>query len=120
MQGEHLGLDALLQVAFLDEAGGERGGFPFGERPADDVSAEDVEQDIEIEAGPALRSEQAGDVPRPDLVRGGGDELGIGVVRVAELIAPFPDRLFGGQEAVHGAFRAQIYAELDLAPRERL
>ena len=63
VQGEHLGLDALLQAALLDEAGGERGGFPFGEHPTDDVSAEDVEQDIEIEVGPALRSEQAGDVP---------------------------------------------------------
>ena len=36
-------------------------------------------------------------------------ELGFGVVRMAQLIAPFPDRLFGGEEAVHGAFRT-LYA----------
>ena len=35
-------------------------------------------------------------------------ELGFGVVRMAQLIAPFPDQLFGGEEAVHGAFRTQI------------
>ena len=37
-------------------------------------------------------------------------ELGFGVVRMAQLIAPFPDRLFGGEEAVHGAFRKKRLA----------
>ena len=110
VQGEHFGLDVLLEAAFLDEPGGERGILPFGDHPADRVSAEDVEQDVEVEVRPAFRSEQPGDVPGPDLVRCGGEEFGFGVVRMAELIAPFPDRLFGGQEAVHGAFRTQIPA----------
>ena len=74
------------------------------------IAAEDVEQDVEVEVGPRLRSEQPGDVPRPDLVGRRGEEFGFGVVRMAELIAPFSDRLFGGQEAVHGAFRAQVPA----------
>ena len=108
MQGQHLGLDVLLEAALLDEPGGERGILPFGDHPADDVSAKDVEQYVEVEVRPALRSEQPGDVPRPDLVRRRGEELGFGVVRMAQLIAPFPDRLFGGEEAVHGAFRTQI------------
>ena len=110
MQGEHLGLDALLEAAFLDELGGERGILPFGDHPADDIAAEDVEQDVEVKVGPALRSEQPGDVPRPDLVGCRGEEFEFGVVRMAQLIAPFSDRLFGGQEAVHGAFRAQVPA----------
>ena len=110
MQGQHLGLDALLEAALLDEPGGERGILPFGDHPADDVSAEDVQQYVEVEVRPALRSEQPGDVPRPDLVRRRGEEFGFGVVRMAELIASFSDRLFGAQEAVHGAFRAQVPA----------
>ena len=110
MQGQHLGLDVLLEAALLDEPGGERGILPFGDHPADDVSAEDVEQYVEVEVRPALRSEQPGDIPRPDLVGRRGEEFGFGVVRMAELIAPFSDRLFGGQEAVHGAFRAQVPA----------
>ena len=77
MQGEHLGLDALLQAAFLDEPGGERSGFPFGDHPADDVSAEDVEQHVEVKVGPRLRSEQPGDVPRPDLVGRGARSSGL-------------------------------------------
>ena len=110
MQGQHLGLDGLLEAALLDEPGGERGILPFGDHPADDIAAEDVQQYVEVEVRPALRSEQPGDVPRPDLVRRRGEEFGFGVVRMAELIASFSDRLFGAQQAVHGAFRAQVPA----------
>ena len=84
MQGERLGLDGLLEAAFLDEPGGERGILPFGDHPADDVSAKDVEQYVEVEVRPALWSEPPGDVPRPDLIGRRGEEFGFGVVRIAE------------------------------------
>ena len=54
MQGEHLGLDALLETGFLDQRRGERGVLPIGNHPAHDVAAEDVEQDIEVDGRPAF------------------------------------------------------------------
>ena len=33
MQGEHLGLDALLETGFLDQRRGERGVLPIGKHP---------------------------------------------------------------------------------------
>ena len=75
MQGEHLGLDALLEARWLDEPAGQGGALALGDPPPHDISAEDVEQDVEGEVRPALRPEKPRDVPRPGLVRGGGDEL---------------------------------------------
>ena len=37
--------------------------------PADDVAAEDVEDDVEVEVGPFRWAAELGDIPTPDLVR---------------------------------------------------
>ena len=108
VQGEHLGRDGLFVTGLFDEPCSQSGAFPFGDHPPHDVSAEDVEQDVEVEVRPTLRSQHAGDIPRPGLVRRGGDELGLGVVRMGELIAPFSHRLLRGQDAIHRALRAQV------------
>ena len=92
----------------LDEPAGQGGAFALGDHPPHDVSAEDVEHEVEVEVRPALRPEKARDVPRPGLVRCGGDEFGLGVTRMGELIAPLAHWLLRGQDAIHGAPRAQV------------
>jgi hypothetical protein len=43
-----------------------------GDHPADDVAAEDVEDDVQVQVGLLRRAEQLRDVPAPHLVRRGG------------------------------------------------
>ena len=77
VQGEGLGGDVLFDTGVLDEPRGECGALALGDHPAHDVTAEEVDQDVEVEVRPALWPEQARDVPRPGLVRGGGHQLGL-------------------------------------------
>ena len=113
MQGEHLGLDALLETGFLDQRRGERGVLPIGNHPAHDVAAEDFEQDIEVEGRPAFGPPEPGDVPGPGLVGPRGHQLGLGVAGMTALIAPLSDRLVRGQDPVHRALGAQIPAFIE-------
>ncbi len=63
VQGKHFGLDALFEARFLNKAAGQCGALACGDHPSHHIAAEDIEQHIEIEAGPGLWSEQARDVP---------------------------------------------------------
>ena len=74
-----------------DELLGQVGAFARGDHPADHVAAEDVEDHVEVEVGPLGRPQELGDVPGPDLVGRGGQQFGLGVGRVAELVAPLAD-----------------------------
>ena len=113
MQGEHLGLDALLETGFLDQRRGERGVLPIGNHPAHDAAAEDVEQDIEVEGRPAFGPPEPGDIPGPGLVGARGHQLGLGVAGMTALIAPLSHRLVRGQDPVHRALGAQILAFIE-------
>ena len=113
MQGEHLGLDALLETGFLDQRRSERGVLPIGNHPAHDVAAEDVEQDIEVEGRPAFGPPEPGDIPGPGLVGARGHQLGLGVAGMTALIAPLSHRLVRGQDPVHRALGAQILAFIE-------
>jgi hypothetical protein len=55
------------------------------QHPADDVAAEDVEQHVEVVVGPLDRAEELGDVPAPDLVGPGGEQLRFPIHGVSEL-----------------------------------
>src|SRR6201994_4924819 len=81
-----------------------------GDAPADDAAADDVEDDVQVEIRPFGWSHQLGDIPRPDLVGGFGQQLGLLVERMAALVAPFADLALFGQDAIQGADRAQIDA----------
>ena len=108
MQGEHLGFDALVEAGLLDEPCGERGVLPLGDHPPDHGSAEDVEQHVQVEVRPGFRPQQARDVPAPGLVRCGGHQFGLCVVRMSELISSFAHRLVRSQDPIHRALRAQV------------
>ena len=55
VQGQHLRRDALLVAGLGDQAPGQRRALPHGDHPSDDVTAEDIEQDVEVEVRPLLR-----------------------------------------------------------------
>src|SRR3954449_6204256 len=82
----------------------------IGDAPADDPAAEDVENDVEIEVGPFRRSGQLRDIPRPDLIGAFGEQFGLGVDRVAQLVAALPNLVMVVQDAVQGADRAEVDA----------
>ena len=110
VQGEDLGPDALFVAGLFDETSGQRRVLPVGDHPADRVAAEDVEHDVEVEVRPLRRPQQFGDIPGPGLVRGRGHQFGFGVLGMLTLIAPFSDRLVGGQDPIHRTLRAQVVA----------
>ena len=108
MQDQLVPADLLFFQGFANELLGQGGRLSFGQHPADDIAAEDVEDDVKVVVGPLGGSEQFGDVPGPDLVGSDGQELGFLVLGVAQLVAPFAQLSFALEEAVHGAFRAEV------------
>jgi hypothetical protein len=80
----------------------------MGHHPADDVTAEDVEHDVQVEVGPVRRAEELSDVPAPQLVRGTGEQLGSRVTGMPELVASLADLEVCCKDPVHGALRAEV------------
>ena len=102
--------DALLGAGRGDQLLGQDGGFAGGDHPADDVAAENVEDDVQVEVGPLGPPEELGDVPAPQLVRLRREQLGTRVVGMPELVAPLPDLLIRRENPVHRALRRQVAA----------
>ena len=100
--------DALAVAGIADESFRELCRLARCHHPADDVAAEDVHDDIQVEVGPLLRAEQLGYVPGPNLVWPGGQKLGLLVVRVTKLIAAFTHAVLLLQDPIHRSGRAQI------------
>src|SRR5664279_1448372 len=92
----------------LEQCGEQGGALPVGDTPADDAPAENVDDDVEIEVGPFGWSHQLGDIPGPDLVGRQRQQLRLFIDWMPQLLAPLPDFLAGGQDAVHGADRAVV------------
>jgi len=78
--------------------------------PADDIAAEDIQNHIEMEVGPLTRSVQFGDVPGPQLVGLGGQQFGLGVVGMAQLVAAVSDLGMVMQDALEGTNRTSVGA----------
>ena len=111
MHSQLAGLNVLFDEAFFDQSLGQGGKFPKGHHPADDVSAEDVQNDVKVEVGPLSRTFQLCNVPGPDLVRGGRQQLRLAVVRSLDLPASFFDTaVLCFENAVHRSNRAQVAA----------
>ena len=82
----------------------------MSEQPTDDVAAVDVEDHVEMEAGPFGRALQLGDIPGPHFVGPDRQELGLGVKRMGSLTSALAGLVVGGQEPIHGTDRAVITA----------
>ncbi len=67
MHGE-AGSRRVSRYTAADEATGERAALGAGDHPADDISAVQVDQDIQEQAQAAIDQRQFGDVPGPHLV----------------------------------------------------
>src|SRR5438552_3776124 len=100
--------DPLAPAGLLDQLLRQRRAFVVRDHPAHDVATEQIQDHVEIEVGPLRRPEQLGDIPAPDLIRSGGQELGSRIRRVAQLIAPLPHLVILLQDPVHRPLRAEV------------
>ena len=82
----------------------------MSDHPADNVTAEDVQDHVEVKVSPLGWAKQLGDIPGPDLVRRGGQEFGLGISWVTELIAAFTDGGLIAEDAIHSGDRAEVVA----------
>ena len=110
MNTQGVGLNVLLAAGFRDKQFGQFGGFARSQHPAHDVTAEDVQHDVEIEVGPFDGTAQFGNVPTPQPIGCGGQEFGLPVLRMGELVAAFADRAILFEHPIHGPNGAYILA----------
>jgi hypothetical protein len=68
MQPELAWFDILLFAGFFDQLPSQFGALARRHHPADNVTAENVEDDVEIKVAPLGGAAQLGDVPTPKLV----------------------------------------------------
>jgi hypothetical protein len=60
MQGQHAGLDVMAFHGVGDELLGQLGALALGEQPAHDVTAEDVQDHVQVKARPLGRALKLG------------------------------------------------------------
>ena len=108
MQRELTGWHVVLFDSIVKQRLEQGGGFRVGHTPADHAAAEDVEYDVEIEVAPLRWAHQLGDVPGPDLVWTLGQQFGLLVGGMAQLLATFVDLAVLLEDAIHGADRAVV------------
>src|SRR5713226_4897193 len=113
MDGELARRDVLLLAGFPDEPLSQACALVGRHHPADDVAAEDVEDHVQMEVGPLDRALEFRDVPGPDLVGCGGEELGLLIVGVSQNVASFADLMIGGEDAVHRPRGAHVDARVE-------
>ena len=89
------------------------GAFAGRDHPADHVAAEDVENDVEVKIGPLGGTAQFGDVPTPQPIGRGGQQLRFLVLGMSELITAFARGAVLSQNPIHGSRGAQILAFIE-------
>ena len=103
---ELTGRDVLRTAGVLDQPLGQFGAFAVGDHPTDDVATKNIQDDVKMIDGPFHGAAQLGDVPAPQLVGSGGQQLRLLIRRVSELIAAFAAFAMRFQQPIHGANRA--------------
>src|SRR5512141_2467536 len=96
-------LDLLFRAGIADEPFGQLRVLAISDHPAHYVTAEDIEDHIEIKVRPLRRAEQFRDVPAPELVGAGGQQFGLRVSRVDQLVAALTYLTLAIENPVHGA-----------------
>src|SRR5689334_14957248 len=81
--------------------------------PTNNIAAEDIEDDVQVKVGPLGRSAQLGDVPTPQLIRGGGQQFRLLISRMDELVAALARCSILFQNPIHGSSRAKILAFIE-------
>jgi hypothetical protein len=76
----------------------------------DDITAEYIQNDVEVKVTPLRGTVQLGNIPTPQPIETCGEQFGLGVRRVPKLVAPHPLLSVLGENAVHRAHRARIAA----------
>src|ERR1700685_1500518 len=102
MESEGPGSNVFLLHGVCDELLGEIRRLSMSDQPADDVAAVDVEDHVEMEAGPFGRAFQFGDIPGPHFVGPDRQELARGVERMNSLTAALARLMLDCQEPIHG------------------
>jgi hypothetical protein len=91
----------LLLAAFSDELFGSVCRFARGDPPARDITAENVQNHVQIIVGPFHRTTQFGDVPTPQRIGARGESFRLGLDGTMQLIAALPALAFCFQQPVH-------------------
>ena len=91
MQGELAGWHLVLCNGVVEQRPEQHRALRISHTPADHTATEDVEDDVKIEVAPFSRSHQFGDVPGPDLIGPFGQQFGLPVDRMTELLTAFAD-----------------------------
>src|SRR5690242_11864401 len=89
MQRELSRLDALFLAALLDQSLRQLRALAVSDHPAGDVTAENIEDHIQIEVRPFRGPQEFGYIPAPQLIGSRGQQLGLLVARMNQLIATF-------------------------------
>src|SRR5215203_6405116 len=113
-------------LSLAHELGGVLGAFALVDLPANDLAAEDVEDQVEIEEHAPDWTRHPGDVPAPDFAGATGAVAGRRWAARRRLgAAAMVLLLFGPQDAVEAGFRGEVAALVceaghDLAGRQAL
>ena len=92
---------------------GQLGALTRRNQPAYDIATEDVQNHVEVKTTPFGRPLKLGNVPRPDLIGRCGQQLRLGIDRVAALAAALNAAGVGAQPTVYGAHRTQVSALIE-------
>src|SRR5215212_4623407 len=126
VQDEGAGVAALGPDRLAHEIGGMLGAFALVDLPGNDLAAEDVEDQVEVEEPAPEWAGHPGDVPAPDLAGAAGAMAGRRFATHRRLgPAAMVLRLFRPQDAVEAGLRGEIAALVckaghDLAGRQAL
>ena len=110
MQGELAGWHVMLGDGVVKQSREQGSTFSIGDAPADNASAEDIQDDVKIEIGPFRGSLEFGDVPRPDFIWPHRQQFRLGIDGMAELLAARANFVVGMEDPIQGAHRAMVGA----------
>ena len=113
MDSQLIRLDVLTDAGGRDQFFGQAGRFAFGDQPADHIAAENIQDVVQVVVSPFGRTQQPGNVPAPELVGLGRQQLRLDIIRVAQLITAFAHLIRLLQNPVHRAHGTQILPFID-------